>query len=115
MAIPVKEEVIYDAAIIEEFENAVNGLAEDAKIIIDRYVLEYTSSKGFIRLIGMQHAEIKSRNCVLNTTSDGFALNCNGNIRFGSRLIVNNKVYNVSDFIEFLRRGFRELLLKKII
>ena len=111
MAIPVRHEVMSDeiSQLIKEFASATR-LPSDAGINVTVFDISYTSPRGQIKLAICCCAsctEIKTKNHTLITNSfNEFVLDG----RAAPRLVIENDIYDVEGFINFLRRGFKALL-----
>jgi len=111
MAIPVRHEVFATneiSQLIKEFSAA--RLPTDASINVTVFDISYTSPRGQIKLAiccCASCAEIKTKNHTLITNGfNEFVLDG----RAAPRLVVENDIYDVEGFINFLRRGFKALL-----
>ncbi len=117
MAIPVKYEITsYNCINVEKlfakFKNAVkNGLSDDT-LIVEKYVYTLKSEAGEIKLITLNGTvEIKTADCEIRT-NDYFVMTKPGMPYADSapKLVIGDEVFDVENFVEFVKRGFRELL-----
>ncbi len=63
------------------------------------------------KLGGVEYIEIKARNCVVTSNANKEFVLTRDSVTTAPMLAVEGNIYSVDTFVEFLKRGFRELLL----
>jgi hypothetical protein len=91
------------------------GICESdvAQIAVSKYYVAFINGSGEIRLVRggkSLFVEVETNNHKIFTADDVFVLKDDKQKVYSPRLMVNNNVYTVDKFIEFIRMGFQSIL-----
>jgi len=107
--------------ILEAFRGAIECaprgvcLPDEAHIVASKYYVAFVAYNGEVRLVrngASPYVEVKANDYSLIINSWGMFTLKRGNrlVAYGPRIAVGKEVYDVDEFVEFVRKGMRILL-----